>query len=284
MNHWKTYALALEAYHDNAMAIANEVDRRTGPSLKLLEEQRNPLAAGGRLREVMRVLDSIRQATKNLAEASGDGLTGAELIVACRNIGFDLTCGACAGQFYTGAQLGEHTCPSHGPDDNYDTINCPSCDGSGLAPSPIRDMVLQFHATFLPEQTAAKPNIPSDDLVRLRLRLIFEEAFELLNACIAPGSKNDAGELWANIQRLIHTGQVWVNLIEVADAFADLAYVVEGGNLAFGIDSRVVLAEVHKSNMSKLGGHRREDGKWVKPSTYSPPDISGALRKQGWNG
>jgi hypothetical protein len=41
-------------------------------------------------------------------------LTDEQLVVACRNIGFDLTCGACAGQFYTGAQLGAHTCPSGG--------------------------------------------------------------------------------------------------------------------------------------------------------------------------
>ncbi len=43
-----------------------------------------------------------------------NGLTHEELVVACRNIGFDLTCGACAGQFYTGSQLGAHTCPSGG--------------------------------------------------------------------------------------------------------------------------------------------------------------------------
>jgi hypothetical protein len=37
-------------------------------------------------------------------------LTDDELVVACRNIGFDLTCGACAGQFYTGSAMGDHTC------------------------------------------------------------------------------------------------------------------------------------------------------------------------------
>ena len=41
-------------------------------------------------------------------------MTENDLVAACKNIGFDLTCGACAGQFYTGAQLGEHTCPSGG--------------------------------------------------------------------------------------------------------------------------------------------------------------------------
>ena len=34
--------------------------------------------------------------------------------------------------------------------------------------------------------------------------------------------------------------------------------------------------------MSKVGGHRSESGKWIKPSTYSPPDIASVLKKQGW--
>lgn len=40
----------------------------------------------------------------------GLGLSHSEITQACRNIGFDLTCGACAGVFYTGSGLGEHTC------------------------------------------------------------------------------------------------------------------------------------------------------------------------------
>ena len=38
------------------------------------------------------------------------GLTYAEIEQACRNIGYDLSCGACASQFYTGSTLGPHTC------------------------------------------------------------------------------------------------------------------------------------------------------------------------------
>ena len=61
------------------------------------------------LREAV-VLEIERRAPVNMAS----GLTDAELVIACRNIGFDLTCGACAGRFYTGASLGDHTCPSGG--------------------------------------------------------------------------------------------------------------------------------------------------------------------------
>lgn len=37
----------------------------------------------------------------------GGELTFDEMVAACRNIGFDLTCGACAGVFYTGYSMGE---------------------------------------------------------------------------------------------------------------------------------------------------------------------------------
>jgi predicted HAD superfamily Cof-like phosphohydrolase len=41
-----------------------------------------------------------------------------------------------------------------------------------------------------------------------------------------------------------------------------------------------VFREVHRSNMSKIGGYKREDGKWVKPPTYSPAAIEPILAEQ----
>ena len=41
-----------------------------------------------------------------------------------------------------------------------------------------------------------------------------------------------------------------------------------------------VFREVHRSNMSKVGGYKREDGKWVKPATYSPAVIEPILAEQ----
>ena len=354
-------------------------------------------------------------------------MTESDLVVACKNIGFDLTCGACAGQFYTGAQLGEHTCPSggrtetqradgaeaalaimterlvraedqckqllaaiqtatvgdcldadrvskyracllckrdlnvcerdyrvcletnaldrackgakvralipldvslspiaqarldeglasarrgeispwkqsefklpagacpdcggegqvmqhHGSDDNYDAADCVSCAGTGLKYPSIRVMVIHFHETFLPEQGVGygPPHVPSDDLVRLRLKLVFEEAFELLEACVGGASFDPLRKM---VEDCIALAPNHVNIVKVADAFADLAYVIEGGNLAYGIDSRAVLAEVHRSNMSKIGGHRDDNVKWIKPSTYSKADVAYVLKKQGW--
>lgn len=71
------------------------------------------------------------------------------------------------------------------------------------------------------------------------------------------------------------------DVVEVADALADIVYVAYGAALTHGIDLDAVLAEVHYSNMSKLGPDgkpiRREDGKILKGPNFSPPDIARVL-------
>jgi len=62
---------------------------------------------------------------------------------------------------------------------------------------------------------------------------------------------------------------------------ADLLYVIYGTAVSYGIDMDPVFREVHRSNMSKVGGYKREDGKWVKPATYSPARIELILAEQG---
>lgn len=53
---------------------------------------------------------------------SAGSLTYEELVVACANIGYDLTCGACAARFYTGVVLERdtHTCDDRGLTDGID--------------------------------------------------------------------------------------------------------------------------------------------------------------------
>jgi predicted HAD superfamily Cof-like phosphohydrolase len=71
------------------------------------------------------------------------------------------------------------------------------------------------------------------------------------------------------------------DLAAIADALADIAYVVYGTALTYGIDLDPVLREVHRSNMSKLGRDgkplMREDGKVLKSDRYFPPDIASVL-------
>lgn len=61
----------------------------------------------------------------------------------------------------------------------------------------------------------------------------------------------------------------------------DIIYVLHGWMIENGIDSDAAFAEVHRSNMSKVWDDGtvkyREDGKVLKPPTYSPADIEGVL-------
>ena len=67
---------------------------------------------------------------------------------------------------------------------------------------------------------------------------------------------------------------------EFADGVADTIWVLMGLAIACGVDLRPVWAEVARSNMAKLDGPRRADGKLLKPEGWTPPDIASAL-KQG---
>lgn len=59
------------------------------------------------------VRDDTFKSVQNLNEGAG-GLTYDQIVVACRNVGVDLRCGACAGVFYTGVTLAPHTCARSG--------------------------------------------------------------------------------------------------------------------------------------------------------------------------
>lgn len=151
------------------------------------------------------------------------------------------------------------------------------------AKRPIRAQVEEFQrATGMP--VLDKPQVPPDERVRLKLSLVLEESFELLESAASEEAVDrrnisDNKELvlgW--IARL----PLAVNLPEFADALADLDYVVEGARLEFGIDGAPIAAEVHRANMLKTTGPVRADGKRMKPEGWTPPDIAGELKKQGW--
>jgi predicted HAD superfamily Cof-like phosphohydrolase len=121
--------------------------------------------------------------------------------------------------------------------------------------SDEQSMVEEFHRKFdIAVQTT--PKDLTDDTKRLRIRLIQEE-FDELKESMAGG-----------------------HLAAVAKEMADLLYVVYGTAVSYGIDMEPVFAEVHRSNMSKVGGYKRDDGKWVKPASYSPAQIQPILDAQ----
>lgn len=70
------------------------------------------------------------------------------------------------------------------------------------------------------------------------------------------------------------------NTCQTAKEIVDLIYVLIGTAVSCGIDLRPVWDEVQKSNMAKLGGRKRPDGKIMKPEGWQPPDIEKIIEEQ----
>jgi len=144
------------------------------------------------------------------------------------------------------------------------------------------DKVAAFMRRF-GQPTPGAPCVPPEDVVRNRCRWQMEETLELLGACF--GGDDEAGGiivyLRAGAERLIDDCAVRVDLVAYADANADIRYVAYGNDIAAGIDSREVDAEVAASNDSKEMPDE-PGGKVRKGAGYKPPNIAGILKDQGW--
>lgn len=147
-------------------------------------------------------------------------------------------------------------------------------------PVPLREQVAAFHSKFK-LNTRSTPTIPPDDEVRFRARLIAEEFFEVMES-LFESHRWQISSAKRLIEDVIDDDRLEPSMKEFVDGLADLDYVVEGARLAFGVDGAPLAAEVQRANMDKEGGGTREDGKILKPPGWTPPDIEGELRKQGW--
>lgn len=116
-----------------------------------------------------------------------------------------------------------------------------------------QEMVAEFHRQF---GLSAPEHVDLDAFPgELRIALIDEEAREFAEAVRAH------------------------DLPEMIDALCDLLYVTYGAAVALGVDLEPFFEEVHRSNMAKVGGYRRADGKWMKPAGWQAPDIRGLLER-----
>jgi hypothetical protein len=75
----------------------------------------------------------------------------------------------------------------------------------------------------------------------------------------------------AELRAAVEAGDV----VATADGLADLVYVIYGAAWRFNIPLDAVVAEVHRSNMTKTP--TPDDGKAVKGPGYSPPNVAGVL-------
>lgn len=110
---------------------------------------------------------------------------------------------------------------------------------------------LHVHAGWMP---ATPTTIIPPYLHELRQALLDEEVDELREAVAA------------------------ADVVKIADALADITYVVGGTAVTYGIPLDAVLAEVHKSNMTKT--NTPDEAKLVKGPGYEPPHIAEVLGLQ----
>ncbi|MER5715298.1 MazG nucleotide pyrophosphohydrolase domain-containing protein [Streptomyces sp. NPDC002132] len=130
-----------------------------------------------------------------------------------------------------------------------------------MSSSSPADLVRAFHLAFGLDARST-PSTVSPRLARHRGELLAEEAAEVAEVAVD-----------GPLDRLAHE-------------LADVVYVAYGTALVHGIDLDEVIAEIHRSNMTKIGPDgqvaRRADGKVLKGEHYEAPDVSAVLRRQGW--
>lgn len=100
------------------------------------------------------------------------------------------------------------------------------------------------------------PKVPSLKVQMLRVELINEEINELIKAI--GNTPNDDTQ----------------TLVNVADALADILYVIHGCAIAFGLNMPPIFNVVHAANMTKAAGPISESGKRLKPFGWVSPDAT----------
>lgn len=144
----------------------------------------------------------------------------------------------------------------------------------------MQEQVREFHERF-GHPISARPGFSRPFL---RASLIVEEAVETAFAMLVHEFGADAN---THLHAMLHQALASAlrNEAEVArnplpaavDGMCDLSYVTFGAAIEMGIDLEPFFDEVHRSNMAKVGGATREDGKTLKPEGWEPPAIERLL-------
>ena len=140
------------------------------------------------------------------------------------------------------------------------------------------ELVLQFHHTYsVPIRPFSDPTLDYERM-NMRMSLIAEEFAELMGAIYGPRAR---AIIEAATAEAVAADEGERDVIEAADALADLVYVVYGMAIESGMNLDSVLAEVQASNLSKLmpdGSVKlREDGKVLKGPNFFQPNIARGL-------
>jgi predicted HAD superfamily Cof-like phosphohydrolase len=124
------------------------------------------------------------------------------------------------------------------------------------------------------QATPDRPTMPAFEVRLLRFKLIWEELNELANSFGCQVMVTDQGLTLAETS--------YPDLTEAYDAILDLMVVVIGTGVALGLQLEPGWEEVHRTNLAKFapGGHLREDGKFIKPPGWKPPELAKLMSAQ----
>lgn len=130
--------------------------------------------------------------------------------------------------------------------------------------------------TFMETMGQPVPSYPTLENypLEMRARLILEETLEFIEAS---GLKVSIDLFEGPGIKSTGNPPDWPEMI---DAICDLLYVTYGAAVAMGVNVEPFWKAVHDSNMQKLAGKTREDGKRMKPEGWQPPDIKGILKSE----
>lgn len=124
----------------------------------------------------------------------------------------------------------------------------------------LLEQVREFHVAF-DVPVVPLPALPDLRRRRLRAALLREEFNEYLRA------------------------EEVDDMLGIADGLGDMAYIIAGTALEYGIPLDRVLDAIHAANMAKLGPDgkplKRADGKVIKPEGWQPPNIEAVLADVG---
>lgn len=158
---------------------------------------------------------------------------------------------------------------------------------------------IEFHSAFGHPVRDTPQTISREEAI-LALALIEEEYHELVDA-LFPRVRDEIANEYSRFspvewlrdgedEHALYGKEAWYtdvrskyepNLIEVADALADLDVVINGAGIRHGLDMQALSREVFSSNMSKLDADGKPiyhpNGKIAKSPLFKEPDIAGAL-------
>lgn len=144
--------------------------------------------------------------------------------------------------------------------------------------TPVRE----FHEAFNLPVSYDPSHVPDAAQRVLRVQMIASELVEFARATgvqLKIDTTHTGDE--DSCVKALSTKQDFYDPVEAADALGDIKYLADGGNVVFGFPGDLVLAEIHRANMSKLGADGkpvyRADGKVMKGPNYTPPNIRRVL-------